>query len=149
MRFPLLVILLMLAIYTNGQEFFQKGKASYYANKFEGRRTASGAIFSNKKLTAAHRTLPFGSRVKVTNLSNNKSVIVTINDRGPFIKGRIIDLSQEAARQLGFLADGVTNVFIIMARDPLLPDSLMTPLKPLPPILNVPVFKLQVRLHVL
>lgn len=70
--------------------------ASYYANKFNGRKTASGQRFDNKKLTAAHRTLPFGTVLKVTNISNGKSVFVTINDRGPFSKGKEIDLSRAA-----------------------------------------------------
>ena len=69
---------------------------SYYHDKFNGKRTASGALFSNKKLTAAHKTLPFGTKVRVTNLSNEESVVVTINDRGPFTKGRSLDLSKKA-----------------------------------------------------
>lgn len=70
--------------------------ASYYHQKFNGRRTASGQIFSNEKYTAAHKKLPFGTKVRVTNPQNGKSVIVTINDRGPFVKGRDIDLSRRA-----------------------------------------------------
>ena len=70
--------------------------ACYYHNKFNGRKTANGEVFSNKKLTAAHKTLAFGTKVKVTNLENNKSVIVEINDRGPFTKGLEIDLSKKA-----------------------------------------------------
>lgn len=70
--------------------------ACYYHNKFNGRKTASGAIFSNNKLTAAHKTLSFGTKVKVTNIENDKSVIVEINDRGPFTKGLEIDLSKKA-----------------------------------------------------
>jgi len=70
--------------------------ACYYHNKFNGRKTASGAIFSNSKLTAAHKSLTFGTKVKVTNIENNKSVIVEINDRGPFTKGLEIDLSKKA-----------------------------------------------------
>lgn len=70
--------------------------ACYYHNKFNGRKTASGAVFSNSKLTAAHKTLSFGTKVKVTNIENDKSVIVEINDRGPFTKGLEIDLSKKA-----------------------------------------------------
>ncbi len=70
--------------------------ACYYHNKFNGRKTASGAIFSNSKLTAAHKSLTFGTKIKVTNIENNKSVIVEINDRGPFTKGLEIDLSKKA-----------------------------------------------------
>lgn len=80
--------------------------ASFYANKFHGRKTASGAIFDNNKLTAAHKTLPFGTKLKVTNLANGKSVVVEVNDRGPFVKGRELDLSKaaflEITRDIGY-----------------------------------------------
>ena len=89
-----------------------KGKASYYADKFEGRLTASGAKYKHTKLTAAHKLLPFGTKVKVTNLDNNKTVIVEINDRGPFVSGRIIDLSKSAAKKLDFIHAGITEVSI-------------------------------------
>jgi rare lipoprotein A len=92
--------------------FIQKGKASYYADKFEGRKTASGEVYHHFKSTAAHPTLPFGTRVKVTNLANNKSTIVRINDRGPFVKGRIIDLSKSAAKKLNYLKEGIAVVKI-------------------------------------
>lgn len=88
------------------------GKASYYADKFHGKYTASGEVFDMNKFTAAHRTLMFGTSVKVTNLWNNKSVVVRINDRGPFKGDRIIDLSKEAARKIGMLAAGVVDVKI-------------------------------------
>lgn len=81
---------------TSVKGYKSKGVASYYHNKFNGRKTASGERFSNNKLTAAHRELPFGTKVRVTNLANNKSVVVIINDRGPFTKGREIDLSKKA-----------------------------------------------------
>ena len=86
------------------------GLASHYARRFEGRRTASGEPYDERELTGAHRTLPFGTRVRVTNLSNHRSVVVRINDRGPFRKGRIIDLSRRAARDLGFLREGMARV---------------------------------------
>jgi rare lipoprotein A len=89
-----------------------KGKASYYADKFEGRLTASGVKYKHSKMTAAHRLLPFGTKVKVTNLSNNKSVEVEINDRGPFVAGRIIDLSKSAAEKLDFIHAGIAEVSI-------------------------------------
>ncbi len=89
---------------------FQTGEASFYARRFEGRRTASGERYDGDKLTAAHRTLPFGTRVRVTNLANDESVVVTVNDRGPHRKGRVIDLSRKAARELGFIADGTAQV---------------------------------------
>jgi rare lipoprotein A len=88
------------------------GLASWYGPGFHGRRTASGKRFDMAALTAAHRSLPFGSRVRVTNLTNGRSVIVRINDRGPYVKPRIIDLSRAAARELDFLEDGITRVRI-------------------------------------
>lgn len=81
---------------TTLKPFKTNAQASYYSDKLNGRRTASGQKFDNNKLTAAHKTLKFGTKVKVTNPKNKKSVIVTINDRGPFIKGREIDLSKKA-----------------------------------------------------
>ena len=88
------------------------GYASYYAEKFHGKKTASGEIFDMNSLTAAHRTLPFGTICKVTNLENNKSVVVRINDRGPFIEGRILDLSKGAAQAINGLAAGIIKVKI-------------------------------------
>jgi peptidoglycan lytic transglycosylase len=88
----------------------QVGTASYYHSFFEGRTTANGQTFSNEHMTAASRTLDFGTRVRVTNLMNLKSVIVTINDRGPYVDGRIIDLSRRAASTLGFVREGVARV---------------------------------------
>jgi rare lipoprotein A len=89
-----------------------KGKASYYAGKFEGRRTSSGEKYRKDSLTAAHKTLPFGTRVRVTNLSNNKVVVVKINDRLPKKSKRIIDLSKAAATELDFIRQGLTMVEI-------------------------------------
>ncbi|MGX7951757.1 septal ring lytic transglycosylase RlpA family protein [Tsuneonella sp. HG249] len=86
------------------------GVASYYADKFNGRRTASGESFSNAAMTAAHRSLPFGSKVRVTNPANGRSVVVRINDRGPFHGGRVIDLSRNAANQLGLVQRGSGRV---------------------------------------
>jgi len=87
-----------------------QGKASYYASRHHGRRTASGERLNNNALTAAHRELPFGTQVRVTNLSNERSVVVRITDRGPHGRGRLIDLSQAAARQLDMLRAGVATV---------------------------------------
>jgi rare lipoprotein A len=78
----------------------KKATASYYADKFNGKRTASGEKFSNRKLTAAHKKLAFGTKLKITNIANGKSVIVTVNDRGPFGGGRDIDLSKKAFMQI-------------------------------------------------
>lgn len=88
------------------------GHASWYGAKFHGKKTASGVIYDQSEFTAAHRNLPLGSKVRVTNLENEKSVEVEINDRGPFISGRIIDLSRAAARALEMLEDGITRVRI-------------------------------------
>ena len=88
----------------------QTGTASYYGARHHGKRTASGEPFDQHGLTAAHRQLPFGTRVRVTNLSNNKSVVVRINDRGPHTRGRLIDLSRQAAAQLGMLRSGTAKV---------------------------------------
>ena len=90
----------------------ETGLASWYGRRFHGKLTASGEIFNQEKFTAAHRTFPWGSRVKVTNLANGKSVEVRINDRGPFGQGRIIDVSRAAARVLGMVGSGITTVRI-------------------------------------
>ncbi len=92
--------------------FDNVGEASYYADKFDGRITTSGEVFSQDSLTGAHLTLPFGTRVRVTNLKNNKRVIITINDRPPEDFKRLIDLSYRAAKELDMLKDGVTAVRI-------------------------------------
>ncbi|MFO8057407.1 MAG: septal ring lytic transglycosylase RlpA family protein [bacterium] len=88
----------------------QVGMASWYGKKFHGKKTASGERFNMFALTAAHKTLPFNSRVKVTNLSNHKSVKVRVNDRGPWAKGRIIDLSYAAAKRIDMIEKGVVKV---------------------------------------
>lgn len=88
----------------------QTGKASFYADKFEGQPTANGDKYKHSKLTAAHKSLPFGTKVRVTNLANNESVEVVINDRGPYVDGRIIDLSRSAAEKLGFINLGIADV---------------------------------------
>ena len=88
----------------------ETGTASYYGAKHHGKKTASGEPFNQHALTAAHRRLPFGTRVKVTNLANDKSVMVRINDRGPHTRGRLIDLSRQAAEQLGMLRSGTARV---------------------------------------
>src|SRR5687767_11731976 len=87
----------------------QTGKASFYADKFEGSPTASGEKYRHNKLTAAHKSLPFGTKVKVTNISNGQSVEVVINDRGPYVDNRVIDLSKSAAEKLGFVNQGLAE----------------------------------------
>jgi rare lipoprotein A len=90
----------------------ESGQASYYGNEFHGRKTANGERFDQNQLTAAHRTLPFGTRLKVTNTQNGKTVVVRVNDRGPFVKGRVIDLSSSAFRSIAQLNSGVVPVRI-------------------------------------
>jgi rare lipoprotein A len=90
----------------------QKGKASFYSKRFHGKKTSCGERYQNDKLTAAHISLPMNTMVEVTNLSNNQSVVVRINDRGPHGKGRIIDLAYAAAKTLGIVKTGIANVAI-------------------------------------
>lgn len=90
----------------------QTGLAAYYHATFQGRRTASGEAFDHNALTAAHKTLPFGTLVRVINLTNNRSVVVRVNDRWPMQKNRVIDLTRRGARLLGFLARGMTRVTV-------------------------------------
>ena len=90
------LVLLSLIVMSLSPQLASASNASWYGPGFHGKLTASGARYNMNALTAAHKTLPFGSKVEVTNLKNNKSVIVNINDRGPFIKGRVIDLSKKA-----------------------------------------------------
>jgi rare lipoprotein A len=90
----------------------QRGRISMYGNDFAGRKTASGDLFDPKALTMAHRTLPFGTRVRVTNLENQRSVEVVVNDRGPFVSGRIADLSEAAARRIGMVYEGVVEAVL-------------------------------------
>ena len=123
MRMRLIALLAMLAFTacaTSAQEsgrsgsqaglYSQVGVASWYGGKFHGRKTASGEVYDQNRMTAAHRTLPFGTQVEVTNLRNGRSVVERINDRGPFIKGRIIDVSRRAAGKLGFRNQGIPRV---------------------------------------
>lgn len=96
----------------------QVGKASFYAHKFHGRRTASGETYDETQLTAAHRTLPFGTRVRVTNLENGRKVTLRVNDRGPHVKNRVIDVSYAAAKKLRFVRDGITRVRVEVKERP-------------------------------
>ena len=97
----------------SGEGFVQEGMASWYGKKFHGKKAASGEIYNMYDKTAAHKTLPFGTYVKVENLSNLREAIVRINDRGPFVKGRIIDLSYGAARGVGLVGPGVARVRVV------------------------------------
>jgi len=111
-RFICIIILLLCDFYSVLAQFTQTGMASYYASEFHGKRTACGERYNMNELTAAHPSLPFDTKVKVTNLTNKKSVIVRINDRGPHTKKRIIDLSKAAAKKIGLIQAGVTRVKI-------------------------------------
>ena len=108
----LAAVLLAAALLTPYNAPASSGLASYYGGAFHGRKTASGARFNQHELTAAHKTLPFGTKVRVTNLLNSKNVNVTITDRGPFHKGRVIDLSKGAAKKIGMLSAGLASVKI-------------------------------------
>ena len=103
----LTLLLLCLASGSYAQEV---GLASYYHEYFNGKKTACGEIYDDHKMTAAHKSLPMGTMLRVTNLDNNRSVIVRVNDRGPYVKNRILDLTKAAASQLGYLQKGNTTV---------------------------------------
>jgi rare lipoprotein A len=90
----------------------EAGVASYYADRYVDRHTASGELYQSSEMTAAHRTLPFGSLVRVTNIKNGRSVVVRVNDRGPFVRGRIIDLSRAAFDSIGNTSQGLLQVRI-------------------------------------
>lgn len=97
----------------HARDFVQKGMASWYGKKFHGRRTSNGEIYNMYELTAAHKTLPLGTYVRVENLTNGKTVDLRVNDRGPFIRGRIIDLSYAGAKQIGMIGPGTASVKVV------------------------------------
>ena len=114
-RFILLLCLTFSASsFASSQNF--KGTASWYGDQFHGNPTASGERYNQNALTAAHPSLPFGTKVKVTNLRTKKSVVVRINDRGPYVKGRIIDVSKQAAKQIGLHSAGLAPVQVQIVR---------------------------------
>ncbi len=123
------ISLILIAIFLTGlvkaqQKYKETGIASFYADKFEGRKTANGEIYYHAKKTAAHQKLPFGSIVKVTNIENKKFVVVRINDRGPFVDNRIIDLSKSAARDLEIVEKGLAKVEVeLIASTDDMPDK--------------------------
>ncbi len=103
------------SIHTNAQKQSgdqQHGKASYYSNRMHGHRTSDGSRYHKDSLTCAHRTLPFGTLLKVTNKNNGKEVVVKVTDRGPYAHGRVVDLSMAAARELGMVSSGVASVMV-------------------------------------
>ena len=103
------ILLLALAVLNLSAE---TGVCSYYSRRYNGRTTAGGKKFDSSALTAAHRTYAMGTKLKLTNLSNNKSIVVTVNDRGPFVKGREISVTRRAAQELGFVKQGLAKVNI-------------------------------------
>jgi len=109
-KFILIVVMSMISLVGFAQK--ESGTASYYHNKFEGRKTSSGEVFHQNLYTCAHKTLPFGTMLKVTNLSNDSTVVVKVNDRLPMKSKRVIDLTLTAAKQLNFVAKGLTKVDI-------------------------------------
>ncbi|RJQ66392.1 MAG: septal ring lytic transglycosylase RlpA family protein [Desulfobacteraceae bacterium] len=108
---------------TNASGFEEQGIASWYGEEFHGRKTSNGEIYDMYAMTAAHKTLPLGTYVRVHNLSNNRSVDVRINDRGPFVRGRIIDLSYTAAKELGVLGPGTAPVKVVALGAPAEPQA--------------------------
>ncbi len=118
-KISLLVVVFFTTISMSAElPYTAKGKASYYADKFHGRLTSNGEVFHQDSLTCAHRTLPFGTYLRVTNRNNGRSVIVRVNDRGPFIAGREVDLSKAAATQLGMLKEGIVRVDVKEVMNP-------------------------------
>jgi len=115
----------------------QRGKATYYSKRATGHRTANGERLHHDSMTCAHRTYPFGTLLKVTNTGNGQSVVVRVNDRGPFVRGRIIDLSWGAARKIGMLSQGVAPVTV--ERITHKPEELVhIPLRELPDTIEMP-----------
>jgi len=114
-----LIVCCFISLICSQLSFAQKdetGMASFYNDNLQGRMTASGKVYDKLKMTAAHRSLAFNTKIKVTNLENKKSVIVLINDRGPFVEGRIIDLSRAAAEKLDFIDKGVVKVRVTVIK---------------------------------
>jgi rare lipoprotein A len=107
-----LVLLLLTSLMLEDDKYVQTGKASYYSRKFQGRETSSGEVFKHNKYTAAHKTLPFGSIVRVVNMENDSIVYVKINDRLPKTSKRLIDLTRKAAKELNFIHKGLTKVTV-------------------------------------
>lgn len=132
MRYLLTILISFLGFTHLRAQQPQRGKASYYSKKATGARTSSGERLHHDSLTCAHRTYPFGTMLKVTNPKNEKSVIVRVTDRGPFGRGRIIDLSWRAAKELGILAQGVAMVTVERVDEIVVPFKVQDEKKDLP-----------------
>lgn len=120
-RIALVATLLTLGFTPLQSQELEQGKASFYAKRFAGRKTASGERLHNDSLTCAHRSYPFGTLLKVMNPANGRSVIVRVTDRGPFVRGRIIDLSWRAAKELDIISKGVAMVIVQKASSIIVP----------------------------
>jgi rare lipoprotein A len=116
-KISLFILLFASIVYLFADNTASFGVASYYGTYFHGKKTASGELYDQYKLTAAHKTLPLGTIIKVTNTQNSKSVILKVNDRGPYVKGRIVDVSTKAAELLGFRHKGTTHVKVEIMSD--------------------------------
>lgn len=128
--FRIVLLCALFAVCVPASAQTQSGKASYYAKSFTGRKTASGERLHRDSMTCAHRNYPFGTLLKVTNITNGRQVVVRVNDRGPFRKGRIIDLSWGAAKELGMIAQGIAPVTVEKVNEmnvPFLPDDDIMP----------------------
>ena len=108
----------LVLLYQAAGPYYEVGIASWYGPGFDGNYTANGEVYDMNEISAAHKTLPFGTVVRVVEFSTGKSIVVRINDRGPFIEGRIIDLSKGAARELGIIDKGITKVGLRIIRWP-------------------------------
>ena len=124
-----LLAVLLFPVFANAQQE-ELGLASFYSDLFQGKPTASGELYDTDKMTAAHKTLPFGTTIKVTRLDNGKSVKVTVNDRGPYISGRIVELSRAAAEKIDLVKDGVTRVKVEVVSDKTSEKDAVTSSKP-------------------
>ena len=113
----ILVTVLTLSSFSD-EPYPQYGNASWYGKSLHGKKTASGERFDQHSFTGAHRSLPFGTLVRVKNLNNGKEVVITVNDRGPFVRGRIIDISRAAATHLGIVSRGVARVRVELVAQP-------------------------------
>lgn len=120
-RIAMVMITLLLTATTAFADGLQRGKASYYSRRANGARTSSGIRLNNDSLVCAHKTHPFGTKLLVKNPANGKEIVVTVIDRGPHVRGRIVDLSHEAARRLGILAAGVAMVEVSVYDDTVVP----------------------------
>ena len=113
-----MVLPFLLIVCQGFSQSIETGKASYYHDKLEGNPTANGETYKASALTAAHPSLPFNTMIRVTNLANKRSVVLRVNDRGPFAKNRILDVSRAAAKELDFLDEGVASVTIEIIKKP-------------------------------